>query len=133
MELVNLKWLAILGAAAAWTTFFSLFNKPGIRGWRNLGWPGCYVIAVVMLFVLPWRSSLATWSLLGIGSGLLYFAYEVFGYVRAADDKTKPRIATILNGLFLWPIMLPEAIEYWLADLGVLKPVSPPSPPGQAD
>jgi hypothetical protein len=132
MQFVSLKWLAILSVATAWTIFFSLFNRPGVRGWRNLGWLACYSIAIVMLFALPWRSSLVTWSLLGIGSGLLYFAYELFGYFRAGSQPgSKPRVTTILNGLFLWPIMLPEVIEYWLADLGVLKAETPPPPPEQ--
>lgn len=128
MKLVNLEWLAILGVAAAWTIFFSCFNRPGIRGWRNLGWLACYIAGLVMLFVLPWRSSLATWAIPGLGSGLLYFAYELFGYLRERNADAKPRPGTIFNGLLLWPIMLPEVVEYWLADLGVLKPAKAPPP-----
>ena len=126
MDAVNLKWLAILGVAAAWTIFFSLFNTPGIRGWRNLGWPACYLVGLVMAVALPWRSSLATWLILGLGSGLLYFAYELFSYLHSRAPDAKPRLSTIAHGLCLWPIMLPEVVEYGLADLGVLKAPAPP-------
>ena len=126
MDVVNLKWLAILGGVSAWTTFFSLFNTPGIRGWRNLGWPACYLVGLAMVVALPWRSSLATWLILGLASGLLYFAYELFGYLHSGAPDAKPRLSTIAYGLCLWPIMLPEVVEYWLADLGVLKAPAPP-------
>jgi len=89
MDVINLKWLAILGGAAAWTIFFSLFNAPGIRGWRNLGWLACYLVGLVMAIVLPWRSSLTTWLILGLGSGLLYFAYELFGYLHSRTPDAK--------------------------------------------
>jgi hypothetical protein len=130
MELISLKWLLVLAGAAAWTVFFSLFNNPGVRGWRNLGWIACYLLGLAMAVVLPWRAALVTWSLAGLTSGLVYFAYELFAYIQSPAPDAKPRAGTLLNGLFLWPIMLPEAIEYWLADLGILKAVSP-TPPKQ--
>ena len=130
MQAINISWLIALLAAAAWTVFFSMFNNPGIRGWRNLGWLACFIIGLVMLFKLPLSSSLGTWALVGVCSGGLYFAYETFAFARAPDRSkaSRPRVATLLHGLLLWPIMLPEAIEYWLADIGVLK--QPPSSPG---
>ena len=130
MELISLKWLLVLAGATAWTVFFSLFNNPGVRGWRNLGWIACYVLGLAMPFVLPWRAALVTWSLAGLTSGLAYFAYELFAYIQSRAPDAKPRVRTLVNGLFLWPIMLPEAIEYSLADLGIMK-AAPPAPPEQ--
>ncbi|MDP2045334.1 MAG: hypothetical protein Q8L00_03880, partial [Deltaproteobacteria bacterium] len=54
-------------------------------------------------------------------SGILYFMYETVGYIRNRTTENRPRIATLLNGLYLWPIMLPEVVEYSLSDLGILK------------
>jgi len=123
MELISRKWLLILACASAWTIFFSMFSTSGVRGWRNLGWLACFILGVVMLFVLPWLSALVTWAVAGLFSGLVYFGYESFVYLRAKDKtKTaKPNPVTIVHGLLMWPIMLPEAIEYLLAELGVLK------------
>ncbi|WP_165074578.1 hypothetical protein [Paludisphaera rhizosphaerae] len=122
MELISIYWLAILMIAAGWTTFFSLFSGP-IRGWRNFGLLACFAIGFIMLFVLPWRSALATWGVVGAASGLLYFLYELYSRLtsKPEDEVQWPRLTTVVHGLFLWPIMLPEVIEYWLADLGVLR------------
>jgi hypothetical protein len=136
MEYFSIRWLAILGAAAAWTTFFSLFNTPGIRGYRNLGILACFVLAFVMLFFVPFRSALVTWASIGWLSGMLYSAYEWWSYFSTKDksEATRPSVSTIFNGLLLWPIMLPEFVEYTLAGLGLLKtplalsPVAPLHP-----
>ena len=121
MEFVSLKWVAILGVATLCTIAFSMSNTPGVRGWRYFGWLGCYVIGIIMLFVLPSRISIGTWLIFGVLSGILYFMYEIVGYVRNRTAENRPRIATLVNGLYLWPIMLPEVVEYSLSDLGILK------------
>jgi hypothetical protein len=140
MEFISTKWLLMLGIAAAWTIFFSMFNTPGVRGWRNFGWLACFILGVAMVFVLPWRIACATWATAGVFSGLVYFAYELLVYVKA-QDKTKvsrPNPVTVLHGLAIWPIMLPEAIEYLLAEVGILKAPKDPQkeriqPGAQAD
>lgn len=130
----------MLGIAGAWTIFFSMFNTPEARGWRNFGWLACFILGVAMVFVLPWRIACATWATAGIFSGLVYFAYELFVYGKAQDktEVSRPNPVTVLHGLAMWPIMLPEAIEYLLAEIGVLKapedPLKEPVQPGaQAD
>lgn len=127
MDLISGKWLLFLGCAAAWSTVFSLFNPP-VRGWRNLGVLAGYVLGLAMAFALPWRMALTTWATAGVASGLLYFAYEGLAYARAVDRTraVRPSPAALLHGLLAWPVMLPEAIEYLLADLGILK--APPAP-----
>ncbi len=100
---------------------FSLFSSPGIRGWRNLGILGCYLVLVGCFFAFGWRRTLGAWLVYGLMSGMLYFAYELVTHRRSTDpDQPKPTLFTIVNGLFLWPIMAPEAVEYSLAELGVL-------------
>jgi hypothetical protein len=118
--MIDTSWLAALLAAGAWTTFFSMFDKPGIRGYRNLGWVACYIIGVLMFFFASWRVALGTWAAVGVASGFLYLLYEVGAFLRSKDKEAKPRPRVILDGLYLWPIMLPEAIEYSLAELGMV-------------
>jgi len=129
MELINAKWLLILGVASAWTIFFSMFCTPGIRGWRNLGWIACFVLGIVMFCVLSWRSALVTWGVAGIFSGLVYFGYECLSYFKAehSSENSKPRLRVIIHALLVWPIMLPEAVEYTLSELGLLKGPGAPS------
>ncbi|MFC0682702.1 hypothetical protein ACFFGH_33140 [Lysobacter korlensis] len=122
-ELVNPFWLAILGATAAWSALFSLSNRPHIRGWRNLGLLAGYLAGVAMFIVLPWRESLSTWAVPGVLGGVLYFAYELVSYLHTTprEPNARPRPAALVHGLFLWPVMLPEAVECLLAELGILR------------
>lgn len=123
MNLINVTWLLILASGAIWTTFFSLFNPPSIRGWRNLGWLACYILGLAMFVAVPWRIALATWALAGIVSALVYYCYGLYARwtSKPEDEVPWPAPMTIVHGLFIWPIMLPEAVEYWLADLGLLR------------
>ena len=122
-NLISIPWLLILAGGALWTTFFSLFNTPSIRGWRNLGWLACYFLGLAMFVSVPWRIALTTWALAAIVSGLLYYCYGWYSRwtSKPEDEVPRPAPMTIVHGLLIWPIMFPEAIEYWLADLGLLR------------
>lgn len=76
-----------------------------------------------MLVALPWQQALATWTLAGLAGGVLYLAYEVVAYLRLPERArdARPGLGVLFHGLLLWPVMLPEAVEYLLAELGVLK------------
>jgi hypothetical protein len=119
--MIDGKWPAYLAVPAAWTIFFSLFNTPGVRGWRNLGWPTCYLVGVAMFWSIGWRRAGATWLSVGFATGLLYYLYQTWSAMRAKDPAAKAQLSTIIHGTLAWPIMLPEVIEYSLADAGLLK------------
>ena len=121
----NAHWLVYLLVAAGWTTFFSMFNAPGIRGWRNVSLLATYITGIVMFFRIAFLSTAGTWAALGLASGLLYFIYEAWGYLKTREVEQRPRLRTIAHGLLAWPIMLPEVIEYTLAEIGVLKAPPP--------
>jgi hypothetical protein len=119
-------WLLI---ATAWTTAFSMTIRQPLRGFRNLGILACYILFITMLFRLSFVTALATWCLFGIAGGLLYIGHELFVGWRTKDSAEKPAVspATLIHGPLAWPIMIPEAIENTLAELGFLK-----TPPLQA-
>ena len=128
-QYLHLPLAVALLIAVGWTTLFSLPNKWPIRGFRNLGILASYVLVVVFLFVAGWRLALVTWAAFGVAGGLLYVAWEMLERRHAAGGQQDPGVslAPLIHGLFLWPIMAPEAIEYALADLGILR--VPPSAP----
>ncbi len=130
-QYLHLPLAVTLLVAVGWTTLFSLTNKPAIRGFRSLGLLACYILAIVFPFVAGWRLALVTWAAFGVGGGLLYIAWEILDRRHAAPSQRDPRVslAPLIHGLFLWPIMVPEAVEYALADLGILR--APPSAPTQ--
>ena len=119
--MIDTKWLVYLAVPAAWTVFFSMFSTAGLRGWRNLGWPACYIVGAAMLWNVGWRRAGATWLSIGFASGLLYYVYQAWSARREADPADKAQLSTIVHGALAWPIMLPEVIEYSLADAGILK------------
>jgi hypothetical protein len=125
--MIDGKWLAYLAVPAAWTIFFSLFNTR-IRGLRNLGWPSCYLVGLAMLWSLGWRRAGTTWLSVGFATGLLYYLYQAWSAMREKDAAAKAPLSTIVYGALAWPIMLPEVIEYSLADAGVLKASQPAAP-----
>lgn len=124
---IDLHYSICLVVAVAWTTLFSMTIKQPVRGFRNIGILASYVLLVVMLFRLPIISALVTWIIFGICGGLMYFVYDLFSWARtkeASAEPRGPRVAVLLHGLVGWPVMIPEAIEYLLADLGVLRTTS---------
>lgn len=112
-----------LAAALGWTVLFSLASKPGIRGYRNLGILAAYVCPLVFLFLTGWRAVALTWLAFALAGGLLYTTWEVLQRARPRAGEEKPNVGFthIFPAVAIWPIMAPEAIEYTLAELGILK------------
>jgi hypothetical protein len=127
----HIPFAVALLLAVGWTTVFSLSNKPGIRGFRNLGILASYILILVFLFLAGWRAALVTWAIFGVAGGLVYIGWEILQRLRTATGEQKPSVSLspLLHGLFAWPIMVPQAFEYALAELGILK--APPSSPIQ--
>jgi hypothetical protein len=130
-EYIDVPFAIALFIAVACTTLFSLTNKPGIRGFRNLGILGSYILLLVFLFATGWRAVLVTWAVYGVLGGLIYVCWEILERLRTAAGEEKPAVSLspLVHGLFAWPIMVPEAVEYVLAELGILK--APPTSPTQ--
>jgi len=116
------SYLVFLGACSVATILFSIFNAPGIRGYRNIGFLSIYVGTVISFFLVGWKPVLIGWAIFGVSSGALYYAYELFAAASSEEEQKEwPNLTTIFHGLLMWPIMLPEVTEYLLTDLGVLK------------
>lgn len=120
--------------AVGWTTLFSMTIKQPVRGLRNLGILACYILAIVMLIRLRFISALVTWCAFGIAAGVIYSFYQIVAYARdkSPDKKLGLSFSHFIHSPLAWPIMIPEAIEYLLADLGVLR-VQPTAPPAKTD
>ena len=129
-QYIHVPFAVALLIAVGWTTLFSLSNTPGIRGFRNLGILASYILVPVFLFVAGWRAALVTWALFGVVGGVIYICWEILQRLRASgEQKPGVSLSPLVHGLFAWPIMVPEAMEYALAELGILR--APPSPPAK--
>ena len=129
---ISIRYLIYFLIAVGWTTLFSMSNTRGIRGYRNLGILACCILLIVMLFRVQFTSAVATWCVLGVSGGLVYIAYELLARIRASQSEQKPKVSFghVIYGNLMWPVMVPEAVEYILAELGILK--APPTPPKPA-
>ena len=132
-QYIHVPFAVALLLSVGWTTLFSFSSTPGIRGFRNLGILASYVLVLVFLFVAGWRVALVTWAVFGVFGGVIYVCWEILQRLRTAAGVQKPAVslAPLIHGLFAWPIMVPEAVEYALAELGILK--APPTTPTQSN
>lgn len=117
-EFINQNLAALWICAFVWVSFSSLFDPP-IRGYRNLGILACYICLVVSLFIFPFRQILGTWVLMGLLGGFLYVIHDVILSVR--EKRLNVSFSYFIYGQIAWPIMGPEAIEYTLCNIGLLK------------
>ena len=110
-------------ASLGWAVLFSMSNTAGVRGYRNLGILAAYVCFVVFLFRASWRDVTFTWLVFAVAGGLSYTAWEILQRVRTPHGVEKPKVgfAHVVPAVAIWPIMVPEAVEYALAEIGVLK------------
>ena len=128
---IDTRYATYLLIAVSWACFFSLTIKQPVRGLRNVGILACYILALVMVIRVPFTAALVTWCAFAVAAGIVYSAYEFFAYVRDKDPQKKLNVSlsTFIHGLLAWPIMIPEAVEYLLAELGIIRIETPPSPP----
>lgn len=122
-QYIHVPFAVALLLAVGWTTLFSFSNTPGIRGFRNLGILACYILVLVFFFVAGWRAAMVTWAVFGVLGGVIYVCWEILQRLRTPAGEQQPAVSlsALVHGLFAWPIMVPEAIEYALAELGILK------------
>lgn len=100
----------------------SLFTTPAIRSVRNAGIAACYLALPAGILLLEWGAAMSAWLVLGVTAGISYWAYEMVSHFAVSPDEKEPlpSLSTILHGMFAWPLMLPEVIEYTLSDSGLL-------------
>ncbi len=121
--MMSQPFLLFLSICSAVSIFCSLFNTLSIRRFRNLAFLAIYIGTAASFFIVDWKSVFVGWSIFGVSTGILYYAYELYSTAKSKEELRQwSQPSTIIHGLFIWPIMLPEVIEYSLADFGVLKP-----------
>jgi hypothetical protein len=126
----NLTLLIVFLCTVIWSTIFSCFSSSRIRPYRIVGILASYLTAVIGPFVVGLISGVASWVLMGFSGGLLYYLWQFASYLGRDryEGEGMPNPITLIHGLTLWPIMLPEVIEYVGAEIGILKPPKSDAP-----
>jgi hypothetical protein len=120
---VDIMWASVLFGITLFTACFVVVNR-GMRGMRVMGLVSTYLVGAWMAFTLPWKVALTTWCTFAILGGTAVFLYELWARHRYADTGRARRPLIALQGLVLWPVLLPDALEQVVVDAGIL----PPSP-----
>jgi hypothetical protein len=73
-----------------------------------------------MAIDLPWRETVVTWSVFAVFGGALTLVYELWARRKFAGSGRTPRTIVRIEGLFLWPAMVPDAVGLMLNDAGII-------------
>ena len=117
---INIMWAIALFGILLWTTVCVGLNAALRRGMGSMGMLLSYAVLAWMLYDLPWRDAFTTWAVFAAAGGCVVFAYELWARRRYAGTPRKPRPLVRLEGVVLWPAMVPDAFGLVLNDLGIL-------------
>jgi hypothetical protein len=114
----SMPWIYALAAVVVLLIVASLFMSPAIRMFRVPLMLAAYIIGIILFFKLGVWRALGLWCGIGIVTGLLYWSYELWSARHSKEpDTTMPSLRTVVDGLYLWPVMLPEVVENTWAEL----------------
>jgi len=117
---VNIMWAIVLFGILLWTTACVALNAALRRGMRNVGMVLTYGVGAWMLVDLPWREALVTWSVFAAIGGVLALVYELWARRRYRGTGRTPHPLFQLQGLLLWPAMIPDAVGLMFNEAGIL-------------
>lgn len=127
--LISIPLTLALGLAQLWTIAFSMTSRYPLRGNRNIGLLACYISPLIFVFTSGFKSVALTWLVFALLGALVNTAWNIFQNVRARNPGEKSRIGfgSFISAPLAWPVMIPEAIEYFLAEIGILKTATDPA------
>ena len=120
LSFVNVMWAIVLFGVLLWTTACVALNAALRRGMRLLGMVLSYGVLLWMIVELPWREVAATWGLFAAVGGVLSVVYELWARGRYAGTGRRRRRLIRLEGVVMWPAMIPDAVGLMVNDAGIL-------------
>lgn len=117
---VNLMWAIVLFGILLWTTACVVLNAALRRGMGLMGMVLSYGVLVWMLIDLPVVDALVTWALFAAVGGVLTSVYELWARRRYAGTGRRARPIVRVEGLVLWPAMVPDAVGLMLNEAGII-------------
>jgi hypothetical protein len=117
---INLMWAIVLFGILLWTTACVLLNAALRRGMGIMGMVLSYSTLAWMLVALPLTEAAATWAVFVAFGGVLTVVYELWARRKYAGTARRARRLVRLEGAFLWPAMIPDAVGLMLNDAGII-------------
>lgn len=115
---LDFDYLFMFFLAVAVTIVSGLFPEP-YRKIRNAGWIACYSVAAYLVWEKGfenWNEYAGPWIFMSAFSGLVYFLYEYNCVKKGSQRVSVVSIQKIIDCLYLWPVLLPEAVEFWMKE-----------------
>lgn len=113
-------WAIVLFGVLLWTTACVVLNAALRRGMGIMGLVLSYGVLMWMLFDLPIVDALVTWMVFAVLGGALTTVYELWARRRYAGTGRRARRILRVEGLVLWPAMIPDAVGLMLNDAGII-------------
>ena len=120
LSFVNVMWAIVLFGVLLWTTACVVLNAALRKGMRLMGMVLSYGVLLWMIVELPWREVAATWGLFAAVGGVLSVVYELWARGRYAGTGRRRRRLIRLEGVAMWPAMIPDAVGLMVNDAGIL-------------
>ncbi len=117
---IDVMWAIVLFGILLWTSICVVLNAALRRGMGLIGMGLSYAVLAWMLYDLPWRDALATWSFFAALGGAVIFVYELWARRRFAGTGRVARPLIRIEGIVRWPALVPYAFGMMLNDLGIL-------------
>lgn len=117
---VNIMWAIVLFGILLWTTACVVLNAALRSGMRAMGLALSYAVLVWMLIDVPWREALATWCVFAAFGALLTPLYELWARRKYAGTGRTRRAIVRVEGLLLWPALVPDLLGLMLNDAGII-------------
>jgi len=117
---VNIMWAIVLFGILLWTTASTVLNAALRRGMGVMGMLLSYAVLVWMLIDLPWREAAVTWGIFAALGFALTVPYELWARRRYAGTGRARRPLIRVQGVLLWPTMIPDAVGLMLDSAGIL-------------
>lgn len=121
---VDVMWALVLFGLTLFTIAFVVVNR-ALRAMRPVGLGLTYATGAWMFFALPWLDAAVTWCAFALAGGALVFLYELWARRHYGAEGRRARPLVLLEGFVLWPMLLPDAVEGMVVDLGILPPSAP--------
>lgn len=117
---INIMWAIVLFGILLWTTACVTLNAAMRRGMGIMGMFLSYGVLVWMLFALPLKEAFLTWAVFAALGGVITVIYEPWARRKYAGTDRRPRPIVRLEGVVLWPFMIPDAVGLMLNDAQII-------------
>lgn len=115
---LDFYYVLMFCAAAAAAIISGLLPEPYSRI-KKVGWLAGYLVAGYLVWdkgIDKWHDYIGPWLFMAVFSGIVYYLYQKSCISRGSKVVSVISIQKIIDCLYLWPVLLPEAVDFWIKE-----------------